>query len=100
TAETGRANVKVRVESGETRLPPAGTETTLVRAPGTNHETRAGVDSFSQGRTAAATIVLPAVERPEATTPSGTTPRPGGFSLRSVELPIATRVTGWANRIV
>ena len=100
TAETGRANVSVSVELGEIRLPFTGSETTLVRAPGTNHETRAGSDSRSHGRTAAATVVVPAVARPEATTPSGTVPRPGSGILRSFALPTATRVTGSAKRIV
>ena len=75
------------------RLPAPGSATTLVRDPGTNHETRAGCESVSQGRTAAATVVVPAVARPDARIPSGTSLRRDP-SLRSCPSPTATRLTG------
>src|SRR5439155_19781348 len=93
TADTGRANVRVSGASGEMRLPASGSATTLVRDPGTNHETRAGCESVSQGRTAAATVVVPAVARPDARIPSGTSLRRDP-SLRSCPSPTATRLTG------
>ena len=52
-----------------------------------------GCGSVSQGRTAAATVVVPVVALPEARTPSGTTLRPVR-SLCSLPPPIATRLTG------
>ena len=42
TEATGRANVRVSGARGVTRLPAAGSATTLLRAPGTNHATCAG----------------------------------------------------------
>src|SRR5437899_3697678 len=88
TEDTGRANVRVSGASGAIRLPALGSATTLVRDPGTNHETRAGFESVSQGRTAAATVVVPAVARPAARIHSGTSLRPDR-SLRSRPFPSA-----------
>src|SRR6202030_706097 len=90
TVATGWANVSVSVVSGRSRPPEAGSDTTLVRAPGTNHETWTGSDSFSHGRTAAATVVVPVVALPDATTPSETM-LDARSRFRGLGRPIATR---------
>src|SRR5262249_7476415 len=72
-------------------------ETTLVRVPATNHETRTGLGSVSHGRAAAATVVVPARAAPEATTPSATTLLPARTLLWRPP-PTATRLPGSANR--
>jgi hypothetical protein len=95
-AETGCANVSVSVLDGRRRTPVAGWATTWARAPGANHETRTGAASFSHGSAAAAIVVAPALIRPEARTPSGTTlRREGSLCTRP---PIATRLTGRSKR--
>jgi hypothetical protein len=53
------------------------------------------LESVSQDRTAAATVVVPVVARPAARMPSGTTLR-AASSRRSRRPPITTRLTGWA----
>ena len=100
TSLTGSANVSV---SGGVRLkrpPAAGSETTLVARAGDEprdpHRLR---QLLPRPRRAAATVVVPAVACPEATTPSGTTVRAAPSSATPTR-PIATRLTGSAKRTV
>jgi hypothetical protein len=66
---------------------------TLVLVPATNHDTRTGSESVSHRLAAAATILVPAIAPPDATTPSGTTARPDPSPRRGVR-PTLTRATG------
>ena len=98
TEATGRANVKVSGASGATRLPAAGSATTLLRAPGTNHATWAGSESVSQDRTAAATVAVPVVARP--TRGRREARRSGRLPASAAVRPITTRLTGSAKLTV
>src|SRR5262245_40953278 len=99
TAPTGLANVSVSAPCGRSLPPAAGSEMILGPAPEANQATRTGVDRVSHLRAAAATVVVPVLAAPDATTPIGTTLRPAPSFGRLPRL-TRTRLTGSAKRTV